>query len=385
MIYLDNAATTMTKPPAVVNAVCDALKSFGGVGRGVHASALTADAAVFHARKAIAELLCAPSASQVAFTSNATESLNIALCGLVSPGAHVITTAASHNSILRPLYRLRDEGVITLDIAPINPDGSLDYDAFGAYFRPETSLVAVTHASNLTGDVYDIARLARIAHDHHAFIVVDAAQTAGTWPIDMGGMEIDVIAFTGHKGLFGPQGTGGLCVAEGVDIRPLKVGGSGVHSFDEEHPSFMPERLEAGTLNAHGIAGLGAGVRFILETGIEEVGGHDLHLASRFREGALSIPGVRVLGGGADDRCAIVALNVGDLDSGSIAFRLDREYGICTRAGAHCAPLMHRAMGTERQGAVRFSFSYFNTKDEVDRALEALEAIARDSYEGGGR
>ena len=376
MIYLDNAATTMTKPPEVVSAVARALQSFGGVGRGVHASALAADEAVYQARCSVAKLLGAPSASQVAFASNATEALNTAICGLLSAGDHAVTTAASHNSVLRPLYRLRDEGCITLDVAPIGPDGSLDYDAFDELFRNETRLAVVAHASNLTGDVYDIARMARIAHKHGACIVVDAAQTAGTFPLDMGKMGVDVLAFTGHKGLFGPQGTGGLCVAEGIDIRPLIVGGSGVRSFDEQHPAFMPERLEAGTLNAHGIAGLRAGVDFILKNGIDAVSSHDLSLAVRFREGAQAIPGIHVYGGGADARCAIVALNVGDCDSGLIAHRLNADFDICTRAGAHCAPLMHRALGTEDQGAVRFSFSYFNTNEEVDVALDALERVA---------
>lgn len=379
MIYLDNAATTMSKPAQVVDAVVDAMRTFGGVGRGVHASALQADTAVYRARLAIAELLGAPDASRVAFASNATEALNTAIAGLLDAGDHAITTAASHNSVLRPLYRLRDAGTIELDIAPIAADGSLDYDALEALFKPSTRLVVVTHASNLTGDVYDVERIARMAHAHGARIVVDAAQTAGTWPIDMGGQGLDVVAFTGHKGLFGPQGTGGLCVAKGVDVRPLKVGGSGVHSFDEQHPTFMPERLEAGTLNAHGIAGLGAGVSFILEQGIEEVFRHDRRLAERFREEAAAIPGVRILGGGADGRCAIVALNVGEVDSGEVAFRLNSEFGVCTRAGAHCAPLMHEALGTVEQGAVRFSFSYLNTDEEVELALAALRAIALDA------
>lgn len=377
MIYLDNAATTMSKPPQVVDAVVRAMTTFGGVGRGVHAPALAADAAVHRARQALTDLLGAPSASRVAFCANATEALNTAICGLAVQGDHVITTAASHNSALRPLYRLRDAGTIDLDIAPIGPDGALDYGALEALFRPGTRLVVATHASNLTGDVYDIERIARMAHDHGARLLVDAAQTAGTWPLDMGAQGLDVVAFTGHKGLFGPQGTGGLCVAEGVDIRPLLVGGSGVRSFDERHPPFMPERLEAGTLNAHGIAGLGAGASFILEEGLENVSRHDARLAELFRAGAAEVPGVRILGGGDSGRCAIVALNVGERDSGEVAFRLDREFGICARAGAHCAPLMHRALGTAEQGAVRFSFSYLNTEAEVASALDALRAIAR--------
>lgn len=377
MIYLDNAATTLVKPPEVAQAVVHAMATFGGVGRGSHRAALAADRAVYQARRALACLLGVASPSQVAFAGNATEALNTAICGLLRPGDHAVTTAASHNSVLRPLYRLRDEGAVQVDIAPVRPDGSLDYDAFEALFRPNTRLVAVTHASNLTGDVYDVARLARIAHEHGALILVDAAQTAGTVPLDFASLGVDVLAFTGHKGLFGPQGTGGLCVAEGVDIRPLKVGGSGVRSFDEAHPPFMPERLEAGTLNAHGIAGLAAGVSFILEQGVERIGAHDELLADTFRSGCDAISGVEVLGGGADGRCGIVALRIDGTDSGEVASRLDEGFGICVRAGAHCAPLMHRALGTEECGVVRFSFSWFNAQEDVVAALDALEAIVR--------
>lgn len=376
MIYLDNAATTLKKPPEVAQAIVRALDSFGGVGRGVHAAALAADASVFEAREAVAVLLGVPSSSQVAFTSNATEALNTALAGLTTPGDHVVTTAASHNSILRPLYRLRDEGRISLSIAPIAQDGSLDYEAFEALLEPRASLVAVTHASNLTGDVYDVGRIARIAHRHQALCVVDAAQTAGAWPLSMQELGADVVCFTGHKGMFGPQGTGGLCVAKGVDVRPLKVGGSGTHSFDARHPEHMPERLEAGTLNAHGIAGLHAGVSFVLKTGVDAICRHDVSLAEAFRAGVQSIDGVSVLGGGADARMGIVALNVAGIDSGELAYRLDSRFGICARAGAHCAPLMHKAVGSELQGAVRFSFSYFNTKEEVDLAIDAVAAVA---------
>lgn len=377
LIYLDNAATTLMKPPEVAEAVAEALRAFGGVGRGVHEASLAAGAAVYRARATVGRLLGAPSAARVAFGANATEALNTALAGLLRPGDHAITTAASHNSVLRPLYRLREAGV-GLSIAPIGPDGSLDYDALEALFRPETRVLAVTHASNLTGDVYDAARLARIAHSHGALLVLDAAQTAGSHPLDQGAMGLDVVAFTGHKSLFGPQGTGGLCVAEGVDIAPLSVGGSGMRSFDETHPAQMPERLEAGTPNAHGLAGLAAGAAFVERTGVEAIAARDRALAARFEAGARILPGVRVLGGGGDERGAIVALNVADADASLVSDRLAREWGICTRAGAHCAPLMHRALGTEGQGAVRFSFSFFNAEDEVDAALAALERIAFD-------
>lgn len=378
MIYFDNAATTMLKPPEVAQAVADALTHFGGVGRGVHGASLSAGMAVFEARDAVAALLGASSASRVSFTSNVTESLNTALFGLLGPGDHAITTAASHNSVLRPLYALETQGM-ELSIAPICPDGSLDYDQVEALFRPNTRVLAVTHASNLTGDLYDIDRLAKMAHAHGALIVVDAAQTAGVVPLNAVDQQLDVLCFTGHKGLYGPQGTGGLVVAEGVEIAPLKVGGSGTHSYDREHPAFMPERLEAGTINGHGIAGLAAGVAFIQRTGVQAIRAHEDALAQRFEQGIANIPGMRVLGGKtALGRTGIVAVNLANVDSGQVADALSVDYGIATRAGAHCAPLMHKALGTEHQGAVRFSFGWFNTEAEVDQAVQALRQIAAD-------
>ena len=263
-------------------------------------------------------------------------------------------------------------------VVPIARDGSLDYDAFDAAFRPDTRLTAVTHASNLTGDVYDLHQMADIAHSHGALLVVDAAQTAGLMPIGMADAGIDVVCFTGHKSLFGPQGTGGLVVAEETDIAPLKVGGSGTHSYDRAHPSFMPEHLEAGTLNAHGIAGLLAGLTYIEGKGTDAIRAETQALAARFEQGVREVPGVRVYGGGGEDRTGIVALNIGDVDSALVADMLNTGFGICTRAGAHCAPLMHEALGTDQQGAVRFSFSHFNTEDEVDEGVRAIGKLAKE-------
>lgn len=378
MIYFDNAATTMHKPAGVAEAVARAIDSFGGVGRGVHEASLDAGMTVFLARQKASDLLGGPGAKRVAFALNATEALNVAICGLLEPGCHVVTTAASHNSVLRPLFRAEDAGTARLSVVPIGPDGSLDYDAFEAAFSSDTRMAVVTHASNLTGDVYDIARMADIAHAHGALLVVDAAQTAGLVSINMAVQGIDVVCFTGHKSLYGPQGTGGLCVAEGVDIAPFKVGGSGTHSYDREHPSFMPERLEAGTQNGHGIAGLLAGLTYIEERGTEAILSETLGLAQRFEEGVRSISSVRVYGGGTGERTGIVALNIGDADSALVADMLNSAYSICTRAGAHCAPLMHEAIGTQNQGAVRFSFSHFNTSDEVDEGVRAITEIAQE-------
>ena len=379
MIYFDNAATTLLKPPEVAEAVACAINSFGGVGRGVHGASLDAGMTVFQTRQKLSNLMGGPGPKQVAFASNATEALNVAISGLLRPGDHAVTTAASHNSVLRPLFRAQDTGVADVAVVPIACDGSLDYDAFSAAFRPNTRLAAVTHASNLTGDVYDIARLADIAHEQDALIVVDAAQTAGVVPLDMAAQNLDVICFTGHKSLLGPQGTGGLLVAESVQIAPLKEGGTGTHSYDRRQPDFMPERLEAGTQNAHGIAGLLAGLSYLERIGVEAIHERTLRLANRFEEAVREMEGVRIHGGhGGVDRTGVVALNIANADSALVADMLSQGFGICTRAGAHCAPLMHEALGTCRQGAVRFSFSHLNTEAEIDMGVRAIRQIARD-------
>lgn len=385
MIYFDNAATTRQKPPEVAEAVAAAINDFGGAGRGVHEASLDAGMTVFRCRRQIARLFNAPDVKRVCFALNVTEALNTAIRGLLRPGDHAVTTAASHNSVLRPLFAARDERDVEVSVLPVAPDASIDYDAFERIFRPNTRLVVVTHASNLTGDVYDIARMARIAHEHGALICVDAAQTAGVVPIDMAVDGLDIVCFTGHKSLFGPQGTGGLALAQGVEVPALKEGGTGTHSYEQRQPDFYPEHLEAGTLNAHGLAGLSAGLAFIEERGVAAIGAHDRALAEAFEAGAREIPGVRVYGGHGDvGRTGIVALNVGELDSGTVADALSRDYDISTRAGAHCAPLMHEALGTDKQGAVRFSFSAFNTQEEVEAGVRAVAEIAAEARADGG-
>lgn len=376
MIYLDNAATTMTKPPCVIEAITRAVAHFGGVGRGVHGASLVAGMAVYEARDTLAKFLGAPNARRVSFTTNATESLNIAIRGLAEPQCHIVTTMASHNSVLRTVELMRSERGCRATASKINADGSLDLDDFERSFESDTKLAVITHASNLTGDIYDVASLAHVAHAHGAIVVVDAAQTAGCLPVNMGELGIDVLCCTGHKALMGPQGTGCICVGEDVSIPPFKVGGSGTHSFDLNHPSDMPECLEAGTLNGHGIAGLAAGVGFIRQIGVDVIRAHEMELIERFETGLASIPKIKVYGGSRQERTGVVALNVGELDSGVVADVLSNRYDICTRAGAHCAPLMHKALGTEHQGAVRFSVSWYNTAQEIDAALAALKEIA---------
>lgn len=378
MIYLDNAATTQKKPPQVLEAVVQALQSMGNSSRGTHGGALKSARSVFSARMNLAKLFNAPGPEQVVFTANATEALNIAISGLFEKGDHVITTALEHNSVLRPLFRLEDKGIIALSVVPADKLGCVDYDDFSRLIRPETKAIVCTHASNLTGNALDLYKIGEIAHKNGLLLVVDSSQSAGVLPIDMEAMHISVLCFTGHKGLMGPQGTGGLCVAKDVQIRPFKVGGSGVQSYSRTHPEEMPTRLEAGTLNGHGIAGLGAGVEFLLETGISAIHAREVALAKRFYEGVKEIPGITLYGDFSHwNRTAVVTLNIGDYDSGEVSDALWEDYEIATRPGAHCAPLMHQALGTVEQGAVRFSFSWFNTEEEVDTAINAIKELAQ--------
>lgn len=380
MIYFDNAATSLPKPPAVGQAVLAAINTFGGAGRGGHPAALAASRCLFQARKAVAALL-GSAADLTVFTANATDSLNIAIAGLLTREDHVITTALEHNSVLRPLYKLRSQGM-GLSIVDIDQQGNLDYDGFRRLLRPNSKAVVCTHASNLTGTLTDLAFLADFCRENGLLLIVDAAQTAGVFPIDIDKLGIDVLCFTGHKGLLGPQGTGGLCIRQGLDILPLKVGGSGLHSYSETHPADLPEALEAGTANAHGIAGLLAGVEYIQATGMDTIRDRELELATLFRQGIAAIPGVRIYGDPARPHAPLVTLNIGSLDSGEVGDRLATLYDICVRSGAHCAPLAHLALGTRSQGAVRFSFSSFNTEEEIQRGIRAIAAIAAEEEQG---
>ena len=376
MIYLDNAATTLHKPPQVIEAVADALQSMGNSARGTHAGSMAASHTVYDTRVKLARLFGCPRADHVAFTANVTEALNIAINGLIGRGDHVITTDCEHNSVLRPLYRLADEQGVEVSFVPADRQGNLDYDAFEALMQPHTRAIVCTHASNLTGNLTDLARVSAVAKAHDVLLIVDAAQTAGACPIDMTALGIDVLCFTGHKGLMGPQGTGGLCVREGLTLRHWKVGGSGVQSYSRTHPTQMPTCLEAGTLNSHGIAGLSAALDFIAQVGVGAIHDRETALMRRFYEGVKEVPGVTVYGDFSRRRMAIVTLNIGDYESGAVSDALSEEHGIATRPGAHCAPRMHQALGTVQQGAVRFSFSWFNTEQEIDAAIQAVRELA---------
>ncbi len=378
MIYMDNAATTMRKPEEVIQAVVGAMNSMGNAGRGAHSASLSASRVIYNTREALARFFGAESPKQIVFTNNSTESLNIAIKGLLEPGDHVVTTMLEHNSVLRPLYEMEDKGV-SLTIVKSNPKGTISYEELEEAVKENTKAIICTNASNLTGNYVDVKRVGEIAKRKGVLLVVDASQTAGVYPIHVKEMNIDVLCFTGHKSLLGPQGTGGLYVREGLELKPLKSGGSGVLTYSRKHPQEMPTALEAGTLNGHGIAGLGAAIAYLEKEGIDNIREKELHHMWHFYNGVKDIPGIKVYGDfDTEVRCPVVTLNIGDYDSSEVSDELLMTYGISTRPGAHCAPLMHEALGTVEQGAVRFSFSHYNTEEEIETAIAAIKELAEE-------
>lgn len=378
MIYLDNAATTMHKPECVINAVITAMGSMGNAGRGANEASLSASRVIYDTRERLCRLFGGTSPKQIAFTNNSTESLNIAIRGLLNPGDHVITTVLEHNSVLRPLYELEKQGV-KLTIIGSDEKGRIDISQIEDAVCGDTKMIVCTNGSNLTGNYIDVGEVGKIARKRGVLFVVDASQTAGVFPIDVEKMKIDVLCFTGHKGLLGPQGTGGLYVREGLRIRPLKSGGTGVQTYNKSQPEEMPTALEAGTLNGHGIAGLHAALGYLEETGIDVIRKREQELMWKFYEGVKDIPGITIYGDfTTKNRCPIVTLNIGDYDSGEVSDALLTEYGISTRPGGHCAPLMHGALGTVEQGAVRFSFCHYNTDEEIETAIRAIWELAQE-------
>lgn len=375
MIYFDNAATTLHKPDEVIEAVVHAMTTSGNASRGIHTSSLAASRTVYETRKKIADFFHCSRADHVIFTSNSTEALNIAICGTLGKGDHIISTDLEHNSVLRPLYHLEEQGA-SLTFLSANKKGCIDYDDFKRSIKPNTKAIVCTHASNLTGNVLDIERIGHIAKAHNLLFIVDASQSAGCIEINMETMNIDILCFTGHKGLLGPQGTGGLCIHESVEIRPFKHGGSGIHSYEKGQPQAYPARLEAGTLNSHGIAGLCAAINYINTITIPVIAKKEQELLWHFYKGICNIPEIHIYGDfDTKERAAILSLNIEGYDSGTVSDLLSQEYDIATRPGAHCAPRMHQTLGTTETGAVRFSFSSFNTMEEVETAIQALKEL----------
>lgn len=391
MIYLDSSATSYYRPPQVAEAIAQAVRTMGNCGRGAYGPAMESARVIFETRQLVDELFDGWGPEQVVFTANATESLNIAIKGLLSPGEEVVTTVLEHNSVLRPLHQMEELGVKVVYVDCLGskepPDsllrqkGILDMEGMRRAIHPGVKAVICTHISNLTGNVQDIRTIGEWCRKARALLIVDASQSVGILPLSMKKDQIDVLCFTGHKGLMGPQGTGGLCVRKGIKIRPLLTGGSGIKTYSRTHPETMPEALEAGTLNGHGIAGLRAALAWIKEQGgVRGDGGQAAALAREFYRQVKEIPGIRIYGDWSSAlHGPVVSLNLGQEDSGQLSDWLAWEREIDTRAGGHCAPMMHQALGTRNQGAVRFSFSRFNTLEEVRAGAEALKEYQRET------
>jgi cysteine desulfurase / selenocysteine lyase len=380
LIYLDHAATSWPKPPVVVRTMTDYLENAGGnPGRSGHRLSIAAARFIYDAREAVAELFHAPDPLRVVFTLNVTHALNLVMRGLLRPGDRAVTSSIEHNSVMRPLRALEREGN-RLTLAHCGPDGTLDLDVMREAVTPGTRLVVVSHASNVMGAILPIREIAEIAHQAGALLLVDAAQTAGTVPIDVTAMGIDLLAFTGHKGLQGPPGTGGLVIGSGVDISrlsPLARGGTGSRSEFEEQPEELPDKYESGTPNGVGLAGLGAGVRWVLEQTVESIRAHELELASTLVAGLRSIRGVTVYGPADPARCtAVVSCQVAGRRVSEIGLRLDDDFGILCRVGLHCAPAAHRTIGTFPEGTIRLAPGAMTTIDEIHATIKAIEEVA---------
>ena len=381
MIYLDNAATSWPKPPQVKEAMNRFMEEVGAnPGRSGHLLSIEAARILYEARESLAALFHVRDSSRIVFTLNATESINLALRGLLKPGDHVITSSMEHNSVMRPLRDLEKRG-IELSLIPCSREGMMDPREVERRVKPDTKMVILNHASNVTGTLLPANEVGSIAKQYDLLFLVDAAQTAGAYPIDMEEDGIDLLAFTGHKSLYGPQGTGGLVIGERVNEKemvPLKQGGTGSRSEFEEQPDFLPDRFESGTPNGVGIAGLLAGVRFVLEKGVEQIHQQESRLMDRLIEGLKEIPKLKFHGPeNRKDRMATLSFNLEQLSSSEIALRLEKEFGILCRPGLHCAPAAHRTIGTFPEGTVRFSLSLFSTEEEIETAIQAVSSIAK--------
>ncbi|MEQ8173986.1 MAG: aminotransferase class V-fold PLP-dependent enzyme [Syntrophomonadaceae bacterium] len=376
-IYMDNAATSYPKPESVYQAMDYFNRYLGGnPGRGSHQRTLQAGTVLLDAREALARLFGIKDCSQIAFTLNITEALNLALKGLLNPGDHVLTTSMEHNAVARPLHAMTQQGIAWTAV-PCAQDGSLDPDDMRRAIRPETRLICMLHASNVSGAIMPVDEVGQIARENDLLFILDSAQSAGMLPIDVEAQNIDVLAFTGHKSLFGPQGTGGLYIRPGIKVRPLKEGGTGSLSEYLEQPEVMPDSLESGTPNTPGLAGLLAGVRFIGETGADQIRSQEQALTGMLLDGLKEIKAVKLYGP-ADEKkqTAVLSFNIGDMDCGEVSYLLDNDFGVVTRAGLHCAPLAHRTLGTLEVGSCRLSPGYFNTREDVEQVVKAVFELA---------
>ncbi|SHK04423.1 aminotransferase class V-fold PLP-dependent enzyme [Tepidibacter formicigenes] len=379
MIYLDNAATTFPKPENVYKAVLNCMKNYGAnPGRAGHKLALSAGRIIYEARENLCKLFNIDNPMNIIFTYNATDSLNLAIKGIVRKGDHIITTSMEHNSVIRPIKELEKIGVENT-IVKCNELGELDPNKIKDAIKDNTKLIVTTHSSNVCGTIIDIDSIGKIAREMNIIYLVDAAQTAGVYDIDVEKMNVDMLALPGHKGLLGPQGTGVLYIKEGIKLNQLREGGTGSKSEELTQPDIIPDRYESGTPNTPGIAGLNEGVKFILKEGIDKIRNHEEELTQYFIEGLKEIPMIKIYGPkNSKKQSSVVSINIGEEDSSEISYVLDSVFNIATRSGLHCAPLAHKTLGTFEQGTVRFSIGYFNKKEDIDKALDALKNIVNE-------
>ncbi len=380
-IYLDNAATSRHKPDKVQKAMNNYFNQIGcSPGRGGYECSLQASRLILKARRNIAKLFNVPTPEQIIFTHNITHSLNYTIKGLLNEGDHVITTSMEHNAVLRPLNSLQEKGIIKVTYISCNQDGTLNPDNIKQAIKDNTKLLVFTHASNVTGTLMPIQKLANIAQEHNLISILDTAQTAGSYKLDFSQLKVDVLAFTGHKGLMGPTGTGGFAISNQAAemINPLIEGGTGSVSDKEYQPDFLPDKFESGTLNTVGITGLNAGIKFIMETGIEKIKKHKLKLMQKLLNGLQEITKIKVHGPqNINWQTSTISINVENCDLGELSFTLDDKYGIMTRSGLHCAPFAHKTIGTFPEGTLRFSLGYFNTEKEIEFTLKKLKQIIK--------
>ena len=378
MIYLDNAATTYPKPQKVYDSMMDCMKNYcANPGRSGHKLAMKSAREIYDTRENIAKLFNIENPMNIIFTSNATDSLNIAIKGVVNEGDHIITTSMEHNSVIRPIKSLEKYGIENT-IVDCDKEGFLNIENIKNAIKPNTKLIVTTHASNVCGTLIDIKSVGEIAKENNILYLVDASQTAGVYEIDVKSINVDMIVAPGHKCLFGPQGTGILYIKEGLNINISKEGGTGSKSEDLFQPDILPDKYESGTHNTPGIVGLNEGVKFILETGIENIREYEEQLCEYMLNKLKEVPNIIIYGpSDSKQRAAVISINIDKIDSGELTFLLDSEYDIATRSGIHCSPLAHKTLGTLDQGAVRFSLSYFNTKDDIDKAIDALKDICK--------
>lgn len=379
MIYFDNAATSFPKPNSVYDKIIRSMKEYGAnPGRSGHRLALEASRGIFETRNRLSKLFNTGNPMNIVFTFNCTESLNLGIKGILRPGDHVITTSMEHNSVLRPIKYLERMGIENT-IVKADSIGRIDPKDIEKSIKPNTKLIVTTHVSNLTGTIMPVEEIGEIAKRYGIYYLLDGAQSAGVYDIDVERMNIDLLAFPGHKGLLGPQGTGGLYIRDGIELDGILQGGTGSASYSLEQPEIKPDKYESGTLNAPGIVGLGEGIRYIEERKIEDIRTYEEELTRHFIEEALRIEGVKVYGPlDVNSQGAVVSINIGNIDSSEVAYILNQEYDIAVRPGLHCAPLAHETIGTFEQGTVRFSFSFFNSHREIEYGIKALGNIARE-------